>query len=341
MLGPHMTGSNIWGTIIVTLSFSKTYLLHAIFALSALHLAFLHSADTDSHQQNLVERYLHLATLYQTKCITLFRREIADLSASNSAACAACASFLSLIVWATPGARGADLFLPSDTSSPASLNKQSSGESLCSTQPESNLKSRNKSVPWYKIQRGGHHIVSKTYDWVSASAYHDIVGPWREINYDHIFRYPLSTPISTISSSDAHNLADITSCWSDAELSDEDIQALEETLQTLHYVFNLLSLASTSSGIILPTPPTQISASIAALSWTTLLPSRFCDMVEDRIPQALILVAVYCVVLKRAEDLWWIKGKAESLLAAVGQELGGDGLWNKWLEWPRAEVEGC
>tara|TARA_R110002060_G_scaffold1755_12_gene3300 strand:- start:828 stop:1025 length:198 start_codon:yes stop_codon:yes gene_type:complete len=63
-------------------------------------------------------------------------------------------------------------------------------------------------------------------------------------------------------------------------------------------------------------------------------------MVESRVPQALVLIAVYCVVLKRAEDLWWIRGKAGSLLGAVRYELGGDRRWERWLEWPTAEVNG-
>ena len=348
-----MTGSNIWGTSIVTLSFSQIYLLYALFSLSALHLSFLHSSDNSvSHQKSLAKEYQYLATLYHTKCITLFRHEIQNLSASNSAACAACASYLSLFAWATPGARGADLFFPSDTS-------PSSAQILDKISPGSASKpkiTRKKAVPWYKIQRGGHLIVSKTYAWVSASEYHDIVDPWRTINYDHIYRHPHPMYQSDINRCDSENLDLVATCWTETSsatnddfanvLSEEDIDALEETLQTLHYVFNLLAilesprtnLASSTSNVALP--PTQISASIAVLSWTTLLPSRFCDMVESRVPQALVLIAVYCVVLKRAEDLWWIRGKAGSLLGAVRYELGGDRRWERWLEWPTAEVNG-
>lgn len=351
MLGPHMTGSNIWGTSIVTLSFSQTYLLYALLSLSALHLSFLHSSDNGvPHQKSLATEYQYLATLYHTKCITLFRHEIQILSASNAAACAACASYLSLFAWAKPGARGADLFFPSDTA-------ESSAQLLDKTSPDSSSTSdiiHVKAVPWYKIQRGGHLIVSKTYAWVSASEYHDIVDPWQTINCDHIYRHPHPMYQSVINSRDSDNLDLVATCWTDTSsainddfadvLSGEDIDALDETLQTLHYVFKLLAilqspqknLVSSTSSVALP--PTQISASIAVLSWTTLLPSRFCDMVESRVPQALVLIAVYCVALKRAEDLWWIRGKAESLLGAVRRELSSDERWERWLEWPMAEV---
>ena len=62
-------------------------------------------------------------------------------------------------------------------------------------------------------------------------------------------------------------------------------------------------------------------------------------MIEERNPQALVLVAVYCVLWKRSEKFWWIRGKAESLLAAVRRELP-DSTWDKWLEWPANEIDG-
>lgn len=63
-------------------------------------------------------------------------------------------------------------------------------------------------------------------------------------------------------------------------------------------------------------------------------------MVEERCPQALVPVAVYFILLKRLDDFWWIKGKAENLLAAVKHELHSlGGEWSRWLEWPVGEVE--
>ena len=62
-------------------------------------------------------------------------------------------------------------------------------------------------------------------------------------------------------------------------------------------------------------------------------------MVEERCPQALILVAVYCILLKRIEEFWLIRGEPESLLAAVKRELP-DMLVDKWLKWPMEEIKG-
>jgi hypothetical protein len=61
-------------------------------------------------------------------------------------------------------------------------------------------------------------------------------------------------------------------------------------------------------------------------------------MVEERCPQALVIVAVYCVLLKRTGQVWWIKGKAEDLLRVVKSELVRQ-EWDEWLAWPVEEVE--
>jgi hypothetical protein len=79
----------------------------------------------------------------------------------------------------------------------------------------------------------------------------------------------------------------IAACWTEANLCTEDKMALEETLQVLRYVFTLVEVMEI-----------EFSACIATLSWTRLIPLGFCEMVEERYPQALILVAVYCILAK-------------------------------------------
>jgi hypothetical protein len=51
-------------------------------------------------------------------------------------------------------------------------------------------------------------------------------------------------------------------------------------------------------------------------------------MVQERCPQALVIVAVYCILLKRNEELWWMRGKVENRLRAVRKELVS-GQWDR------------
>ncbi|KAF4626965.1 hypothetical protein G7Y89_g11191 [Cudoniella acicularis] len=235
ILGPHVTGTPIWRTSIVTLSFSHPFLLHELFSISALHLVFLYSSNPDPTPS---QKYSQAATVHHVKWITAFRSEIQNI----------------------------------------------------------------------------------TRHWVEEGLLWDMIRPWKVISRH--------TTIGSLQVIDGAQLDGIAAYWTNADLSTEDNVALDETLQALIYVFTLAS-----------TTGSEISSCIATLSWTTLIPQRFCEMVEERYPQALVLVAAYCVLLKRIEEFWWIRGKAESLLAVVRRGLPGE-EWGEWLRWPVEEING-
>lgn len=44
---------------------------------------------------------------------------------------------------------------------------------------------------------------------------------------------------------------------------------------------------------------------------------------QQRSPAALVLLAHYCILLKRSGDRWWIEGKAEEDWAYFRGEWGG------------------
>lgn len=283
-----MTGTPIWGTSIVTLSFAYPFLLQSLFSLSALHLVFLHSSSNPT----LSKKYIQTATLHHLKRISLFRDAIQNITPENSNACCACAWFLSLHAWTTPGGKGANLFFDGA-----------------------------EEIAWYKLHRGGNEVVKSAFHWGEKGPLLEMIGPWVAIS--------LPAPIPPLLESVENAKLDyIAESWTGADICTEDKVSLEETLQALRYVFTLVEVM----GI-------EFSACVPTLSWTTLIPERFCEMVEDRRPQALILVAIYCVLLKRIEKFWWIRGKAENLLAAVTRELP-DVLVDKWLKWPMEEIEG-
>jgi hypothetical protein len=132
-------------------------------------------------------------------------------------------------------------------------------------------------IVWYKLHRGGNEVVKSAFQWVEKGSLLETTRPWLSTGLHAI-------PPSLKSVEDA-KLDAIAACWTDANLCTEDKMALEETLQALHYVFTLVEVMEI-----------EFSACIATLSWTTLIPLRFCEMVEERCPQALILLlfTVYC-----------------------------------------------
>ena len=298
ILGHHITGTHVWQTYVVTISFQHRFLLYELFSLAALHLAFLHAASP-----NCSKRYLNAATLYHLKSISAFRHELQNTTRENSDACCACASLLGLHAWTIPGARGSSLFFPDQ---------------------EADKSEPDASIAWYKLHRGGNEILKSNIDWIRQGPLWDMVKPWQTVSPQAV-THQVPTPMSEEESA---NLDAIAECWVNPCLNGDDKRALEEALQTLRLIFSMVSMMDI-----------EISSYTAILSWTTIIPCRFCEMVEEKRPQALVLVAVYCVLLKRLDGFWWIRGKAESLMRAVRRELSV-GMWDYWLEWPLRELEG-
>lgn len=177
-------------------------------------------------------------------------------------------------------------------------------------------------ISWSKIHRGNIQILKTLLRWVGEGDYADLIRPWAEMGV--ISGVHDSEPRT----SDNGKLDAIAACWSDLTLSSDEKLVLDDTLESLQRVFKLVTAEKL-----------EINPSILTLGWHALIPDAFGDLVEQRCPQALILVTVYCVLLKRVDDSWWIKGKAEDLLEAVRRELP-EGQWDKWLEWSVDEVFG-
>lgn len=148
------------------------------------------------------------------------------------------------------------------------------------------------------------------------------------------FSVPSPDSIWELGDDDA-KLITLASCWNNSEMSMEDQSILDCALQALRHVFSLFSLACRSDELL----NVSFSSCIATFSWTTLVPQEFLNMVEERVPPALVVVCVYCILLKRTGDLWWVKGKAESLFEAIEEDLK-DEMWVEWMEWPRKEICG-
>jgi len=71
---------------------------------------------------------------------------------------------------------------------------------------------------------------------------------------------------------------------------------LDNAIQHLRRIFSMI------------TYDPQISRMSTVISWFTFL-----ALVEQKVPQALLLVAYYCVAIKRLRNMWWVEGKAEIL----------------------------
>jgi hypothetical protein len=70
---------------------------------------------------------------------------------------------------------------------------------------------------------------------------------------------------------------------------------------------------------------------IAIHVWPGTVSQRFVELMDERRPEALVLLAHYCVLLKKVNSSWWLQGVGERLLMAIDRELGSE--WRPWIEW--------
>lgn len=82
--------------------------------------------------------------------------------------------------------------------------------------------------------------------------------------------------------------------------------------------------------------PTECEVSIAFL-WPVVIPQKFIHMLNARSPEALIVLAHYCVLLHHLEGYWWKRGWTAHLMANIYREL--DEPWHSWIQWPMSIIQ--
>lgn len=80
----------------------------------------------------------------------------------------------------------------------------------------------------------------------------------------------------------------------------------------------------------------ECEVSIAFL-WPAMIPRKFNMMLHSRAPEALIILAHYCVILQHLEGYWWKKGWIGHLMASIYREL--DQSWHSWIQWPTSLID--
>ncbi|KAH8695043.1 C6 zinc finger protein [Talaromyces proteolyticus] len=71
--------------------------------------------------------------------------------------------------------------------------------------------------------------------------------------------------------------------------------------------------------------------------WPISIPQRYLDMLRDRQPEAMIILAYYSALLQHIDNQWYMCGWARFLVAEIDAALSEE--WHEWLLWPK-EVTG-
>lgn len=69
--------------------------------------------------------------------------------------------------------------------------------------------------------------------------------------------------------------------------------------------------------------------------WPGSISQEFIELIYERNPEALVILAHYCVMLKKIDYNWYFSGVGAGMLAAIGGELDED--YAPWIEWAIAQ----
>lgn len=104
-----------------------------------------------------------------------------------------------------------------------------------------------------------------------------------------------------------------------ADLGSTSIKACLDSIDRLQWVFDCASLGTTGGADVI-------------FAWPITMSSEFTELLAQRRPEALAVLAHYGVMLHFRRDLWIIKDSGLYLIKSIIKYLGS--YWEHWLEFP-------
>ncbi|KAF2249380.1 hypothetical protein BU26DRAFT_317700 [Trematosphaeria pertusa] len=78
-------------------------------------------------------------------------------------------------------------------------------------------------------------------------------------------------------------------------------------------------------------PCRTLEARAMAYIWPGSVSHDFVNLLHSRRPEALVILAHYCVLLKQLNWCWYLRGVGDAMLGAIDHELGD--RWRHWITW--------
>lgn len=292
------------------------YLLHALLAFSARHLAHLHPSQSAA--------YLHQAVTLQTEAISLFNQSHPPLTSS------------------TPPPP------PLDTTTPANPNPAPPGGL--------SIDSANCVPVILFSSVLGHHLLADTLfprdpsldsflaRWSHCASIHQgvkavAVTAWPLLMESPIAEILSSSRVFTSQDPRGHQCDCLTQMIDASPPSPASARTLDESQkQACRQVVRYLQIgvdAALPGDQSEPAPGDQhlVNKHQMIFSWVMMVPAEFTAMLTAKQPEALILLGYYALLLHYGRQMWQIGDAGRYILGMVVDYLPPQ--WHHWLEWPR------
>jgi len=175
---------------------------------------------------------------------------------------------------------------------------------------QSTLPTKDSLLPnWIDLLRGSHNILYTNWDWL-------ISGPFAPI-----FRGPKQV-VCFSKNPDDDRLTALNALFTSSVPAEQDILdvcrvALDELRRTAALPYS---------------PSLHFDVKAASLIWPGRVSPAYIQLVRERRPEALVLLAHYSVLLYAGRDCWCLDKLGQHLLRAVFQCLAPE--WRSWIQWP-------
>lgn len=308
-LSERPTSRLAWQGSVVKLSFDHPFLLHGILAMSAMHLANLH-AEQRKH-------YSITAADHQNIALQGFQNACQDIGSHN---CDALFAFSMLVVRYIPASAGTVI---NENPSESFLNQDLFSAIL----------------EWLSLIQGVHRIIEHGYQWISR-------GPLT------VFLQENANIDRRLSENDERRLADLEKLWySDGDqIMEEDARCYQEALSVLRKHFSNINPVAPRKhnhnyGTYLPgfhhgqqnPQESEFDNIRLAFLWPIQAPAAYFELLGQRRPVALVVLAHYALLFKRAcGNMWWTMPPPRKIMSAVSGALPPE--YHKWISWPAEEI---
>jgi len=108
-----------------------------------------------------------------------------------------------------------------------------------------------------------------------------------------------------------------------ADLSPASINTCQEAVNQLQWTFDGQKSGKVTTGVI--------------FAWPVIISADFLDLLKQRRPEALAVLAHYAVLLHYHREIWIFNNAGRHLIESITQYLGR--YWEKWLAWPNTVLD--
>ena len=304
----------VWQTGVIDLALEHKFLMHTLLSLSAMHLA--HLRPSESAQLSV------LAAHHQDLGLAGFRSELQNIDENN---CHALFASSILVILYVPASSG------------TTINKDMISSSFLNDTFFSAI------MDWIRLIRGCHHVILRGRTWLER-------GPTANLVPREAWHHS-TEPADERSRNEDRYLASLERLWApdtpanSITYDDSELEAYQAALTELRHSFGRMSVAETrnqncswchADAGLPEVLDHHIPRVVAGVLWSMMIPNKFFELMEQRKPVALVLLAHNAIILKRTSDEWWNKTPAMKIMAAVTASLSPD--YAAWIEWPQREV---